>query len=159
MIKSWRLCVGALTIGFFLTGLFVGFAPPAAAHSWSHYRRIWNASNDRYGAYAWLDADERVDYIHVRFRVSPSGDHSDSIRDETVYCGPASEGCGYRRTPSVYWGRRTRWIQHFHCGYDRTPAGYVHKFKGQSGEGSYSTAYPPCSQNGLYTHIHDYYYP
>ena len=154
MKLCWSRLVMRIIVSVFAAVLSVAFAFPAGAHSWTHYRRIWNASNDRYGGYAWLGADETVDYIHARLRILASDGRV--VRDDGIICGPASEGCGFRRTTSTYWERRTRWVEHFHCGYDKTPAGYVHKFKGRPGD---TSPYGPCSTNSLYTHVHDYYYP
>lgn len=153
-----RFAVRPVIVATFISVFSVGVALPAAAHSWSHYRKIWSTSNDRYGGYAWLDADERVDFMHVSFRVK-SSISDDPIRQEGLYCGPASESCGYRRTTSTYWQRRTRWIEHVHCGYDRTPAGYVHKFLGRANDTTPRALYGPCNSNSLYGHLHDYYYP
>ena len=160
MLKKhgWRLPVRLVSVGVSIIVFLLGVTRSAIAHSWSHYRRIWNASNDRYGGYAWLDADERVDFIHVKFRVADT-QNDDTIRSEEVYCGPAQEACGYRRTTSTFWTKRTRWIQHVHCGYDRTPAGYVHKFVGSGNDLARGWLYEPCTSNSVWPHVHDYYYP
>lgn len=134
------LSLATLLVAGFLTSTMA--EPARAGHgSWTHHHNaVFESGSSNYGGYANIGASQAYDYGHARFVVSTS---QGIIRDNQVTCGPVNEGCGYRKTTTVYWAQVRSNTESRACAYDGS-----HTLPGVN-------ATPrECTRYGLQTHIH-----